>query len=102
MPAKTVKASARGRRSKAEVQQEFAEIQEQVESAREAEDVKAEELTRLHEAEVRQTADGITVEFVVQKISGLGLEVGRALADVSTQLTQEVKQLATLREARSS
>jgi hypothetical protein len=35
----------------------------------------------------------------VQKISGLGLEVGKALADVSEQLTQEVKVLAMVREA---
>ena len=50
-------------------------------------------------AEVRQAAEGITVEAVVQKISGLGLEVGKALADVSEQLTQEVKVLAMVREA---
>lgn len=35
----------------------------------------------------------------MQKISGLGLEVGKALADISEQLTQEVQVLATLREA---
>jgi hypothetical protein len=94
-----VKAPVRAKRSKAEIQQEFAEIQEQVESAREAADAKKERAARLRAAEVRQAAEGIAVEAVVQKISGLGLEVGKALADVSEQLTQEVKVLATVREA---
>src|SRR5262252_7319610 len=85
MPVKAMKAPVRAKRSRAEMQQEFAEIQEQAEMAR--------------EAEVRQAAQGITVEAVVQKISGLGLEVGKALADVSEQLTQEVRVLATVREA---
>ena len=99
MPVKAMKAPVRAKRSKAEIQQEFAEIQEQVESAREAADAKAEGAARLRAAEVRQAAEGIAVEAVVQKISGLGLEVGKALADVSEQLTQEVKVLATVREA---
>ena len=99
MPVKAMKAPVRAKRSKVEMQQEFAQIQEQVESAREGADAKAEGAARLHAAEVRQDAEGITVEAVVQKISGLGLEVGKALADISGQLTQEVKVLATLREA---
>jgi len=99
MAVKAMKAPVRAKRSKAEMQQEFAEIQEQVESARETADAKAEGAARLHAAEVRQGAEGMTVEAVVQKISGLGLEVGKALADISEQLAQEVKVLATLREA---
>src|ERR1700735_326308 len=99
MPVKAMKAAVRAKRSKAEMQQEFAEIQEQVVSARETADAKAEGAARLHAAEVREGAEGITVEAVVQKISGLGLEVGKALADISEQLTQEVKVLAMLREA---
>ena len=99
MPVKAMKAPVRAKRSRAEMQQEFAEIQEEVESAREAADAKTEGAARLRAAEIRQAAEGITVETVVQKISGLGLEVGKALADVSEQLTQEVKVLATVREA---
>src|SRR5260370_38061984 len=99
MPVKTMKAPVRAKRSKAEMQQEFVEIQEQVESAREAADAKAEGAARLRAAEVRQAAEDIHVEAVAQKMSGLGREVGKALADVSEQLTQEVKVLATVREA---
>jgi hypothetical protein len=60
MPVKPMKVPQRAKRSKAEMQQEFAEIQEQVESAREAADPKAEGAARLHAAEVRQGAEGLT------------------------------------------
>jgi hypothetical protein len=98
MPAKTVKAPVRARRSKAEVQQEFAEVQEQVEQARESPDAKGLEAARLRESEIRQAADGATVEGVVQRISALGLEVSRALSDVAGKLTEEVQLLAAVRE----
>jgi len=99
MPAKPAKAPARARRSKSEVQQQFSEIQEQVEHAREAPDAKGEQAARMRDAEVRQAVDGVTVESVVERISGLGLEVSKALADVSGKLTQEVQLLASVREA---
>ena len=99
MPAKTVKPPVRGRRTKAEVQQEFADIQEQAEAARESADAKADEAARLRDAEIRQSVDGVTVEGVVQKISGLGLEVSKALAEISERLTREVQLLASTRDA---
>lgn len=99
MPVKTSKPPVRGRRTKAEVQQEFADIQEQAETARESADAKADEVARLRDAEIRQSVDGVTVEGVVQKISGLGLEVSKALADISERLTREVQLLASVRES---
>ena len=100
MPAKSPKAPARGRRSKAEVQREFEEVQEQVESRRET-DAKAEESARIREAEVRQAVNGLTVEDVVKGISGLGLEVSKALSELSGKLVAEVQTLESLREAVS-
>jgi colicin import membrane protein len=91
--------SLRGKRTKAEVQKEFSEIQDQVEAAREMADEKSGEVARLHEAEVRQAAGLITIESVVQKTSELGLEIGRGLAGISQQLTEQVNLLATVREA---
>jgi hypothetical protein len=98
MPAKAVK-SVRAKRARADVEQEFTDIQKQVESAREAPDAKAEEAARLREAEVRAAVEGVTVENIVQRISGLGLEVARALSDVSVKLTDETNLLASVREA---
>ena len=95
----STKAPARPRRSKAETQREFAEIQEEVEAAQQTLDAKTIEATRLREAQVRHRLEGVSVEMVVQKISALGLEVSRALADVSEKLTEEVQLLAIVREA---
>jgi len=89
---------ARPRRSKAETQQAFEDIQEEVETAP-APEAKVVEATQLREAEVRRLVDGVTVETVVQKVSGLGLEMSRALAGISEKLSQEVELLATVREA---
>ena len=80
------------------LEEKFAEIQEEVESARDAADAKREEAARLRDAEIRASVDGVTVEAVVQRISGLGLEVSKALASVSDKLVQEVNLLASVRE----
>jgi hypothetical protein len=95
---KTTKTAARPKRARVEVQQEFEDIREDVARAREAPDAKADELRRLRETEVRQSVEGLTVEAVVQKTSGLGLEISKALADVSAKLVEEVERLASVRE----
>jgi hypothetical protein len=99
MPAKAVKAPARVKRAKAEVQQEFDEIRDQVEAARDAADAKAEETARRRDAETRQAVEAVTVEAVVQRISGLGLDIARALSDVSGKLSEETQLLGSVREA---
>jgi colicin import membrane protein len=50
---------------------------------------------------VRQAVAGTTVERVVQGLSGLGLEISKALADVSGKLVEEVERLSMVREAVS-
>ncbi len=66
---------------------------------RETVDKKAAETARLRESEVRQAVDGVSVEAVVQKVSSLGIELSKALSDVSAKLVEQVDQLATVREA---
>jgi colicin import membrane protein len=97
--AKITKTTARPKRSKTEVQQEFEEIRQEVEAAREAADLKSEEAARARDTEVRQAVDGVTAEAVVQKISALSLEVTRAMAGLATQISEEVQRLETVREA---
>jgi hypothetical protein len=99
MPPKTTKPPVRGRRPRAEVQQEFETIRAEADEAREAPDAKAEEAARIREVEVRQAVEGVTVESVVQRISGLGLEVSKALAEVSGKLVEEVNLLGSVRDA---
>ena len=97
--AKTTKITAKPKKTKAEIEEEFSEIREEVEAAREGARPKAEEQLKLREAEVRQAVDGVSVESVVGRISGLGLEVSKALAHVSDELIQEVDRLAAVRQA---
>ncbi len=97
--AKAAKTAPRPKRSKGEIEQEFSGIRDEVAAAREAAEPKREEQLRLREAAVRQAVEGITVEAVVQRISGLGLEVSKALADLSENLVQEVDRLGAVREA---
>src|SRR5271169_2162766 len=75
--AKTTKAAARPKKTKAEIEEEFSEIRDEVEEAREGARPKVEEQLKLREAEVRQAVDGLSVESVVSRMSGLGLEVSK-------------------------
>jgi len=87
------------KRAKAEIDKEFAEVRARVEEAREEASPKLEEMARLREAEVRKAAEGLSVESVVQRISGLGLEISKALGGLSEQLVEEVGRLAAVRES---
>ena len=98
---KTTKPPVRAKRAKTEIQEEFAGIRQETEAARESSDAKAEEAARLRAAEVRQSVEGTTVEGVVQRISGLGLEISKALANLSAKLVEEVERLSAVREAVS-
>jgi hypothetical protein len=99
MPTKTAKAPIRAKRTKAEVQREFDEIQEQEAEARESHDPKIADASRRHEAEVREAVEGVTVESVVQRVSALGLDISKALSGLSVKLTDEVQLLASVHEA---
>jgi colicin import membrane protein len=91
--ARTTKNPARASsRAKTDVQEEFDEIQTEV-AEHAPPDLKMVETARLREAEGRASIDGISVERVVQKISGLGLEISRALTQVSEQLVDQVNEL---------
>jgi colicin import membrane protein len=100
MPRAT-KTAARPKREKSEVQKEFAEIRRETDAARESANQKSEEAARLHAAETRQAVEGVTVEGVVQSLASLGLEIAKALSDISARLAQEVERLATVRDAVS-
>ncbi len=100
MATKTSRAAAHpARRTKAEVEQEFTQVRSKIEDARKEATPKLDELARRREAEIRQAVEGITVENVVQRISGLGLEVAKAQTGLSEQLTEEVSRLTAVREA---
>ena len=99
MATKTTKPLARPKRTKAEIEEEFSAIREEVAATRETTDKKTEETSKLRETEIRQAVEGISVEDVVKGISGLGLDLSKALAGLSEKLVQEVNRLSSAREA---
>jgi DNA repair exonuclease SbcCD ATPase subunit len=98
MATKSVKTAPRTRRPKAEVLDEFAGIQKEVESSEPA-GSKTAEAAREHDAEAIQAVADVSVEGVVGRISTLGLEISRALSEISGKLVEEVDRLAAVREA---
>ena len=99
MATKTAKPVARPKRTKAEIEEEFAEIREEATAARDTSDKKAEETAKLRDMEIRQAVEGISVEEVVKGLSDLGLDLSKALAGLSEKLVQEVNRLSAAREA---
>jgi colicin import membrane protein len=99
VPKAIVKTAPRAKRAKAEIQQEFSTIQDEVEAARDSSDSKADDLAKRKDADARQAVEGLSVDGVVEQISKLGLEVSRAMSGVSEKLVEEVNRLAALRAA---
>jgi colicin import membrane protein len=97
--AKPTKPPLRAKRPRAEVQEEFSAIRDEAEAERKIADLKREESARQQDATVRAAVEGISVEGVVQKMSGLGLEISKALSELSGKLVEEVNRLASVREA---
>ena len=99
MATKTAKPVARPKRTKAEIEEEFAEIREEATAARDTSDKKAEETAKLRDMEIRQAVEGISVEEVVKGLSDLGLDLSKSLTGLSEKLVQEVNRLSAAREA---
>lgn len=99
MPAKTVKNAPKAKRTKAEVEAEFKEMQDEREEARDKRDIKGEQMELLREQELQASFQGFSVEQVVNRISELNLQINRSLASVGEQLTAEVRRLTDAREA---
>ncbi|HUK42124.1 MAG TPA: hypothetical protein VLX11_13800 [Candidatus Acidoferrales bacterium] len=90
---------SRARRSKPEVEKEFSQVVDEAAEQKESMDSKSQELARLRQAEIQQAVEGISVEGVVQNLSNLGLEISKALAEISGKLVSEVERLTSIREA---
>ena len=90
---------SRSRRSKPEVEKEFSKVVDEAAEQKENTDSKTLELARLRHAEIQQAVEGISVEGVVQNLSNLGLEISKALTEISGKLVSEVERLTSIREA---
>jgi colicin import membrane protein len=92
-------AASRPKRSRTDVEKEFSKIAEEEAVRRESTDSKAEESARVREAETRRAVEGLTAEGVVQRISGLSLDLTHSLSELSAKLVAETESLNELREA---
>lgn len=91
--------SPRTKRSKTEVEQEFAAIAEQVATEKNSSSLKNEMLSQIQEAEVRAAVSEITVEVIAKKLSDLNVEISRTLSGLSEKMNGEVGLLRSLKEA---
>jgi colicin import membrane protein len=91
--------ASRKKLTKAEEDKEFENIVREDEKSRSVSNPKSEELDRLRSQEIRQAVEGMSVDGVVQKISGMGLEISKSLSELSAKLVAEVERLTTIREA---
>jgi colicin import membrane protein len=101
MATKTTKplTPSRSQRSKAQVQQEFAAIQQETTAAREAASPKSVEIEQRQAAELRQSVESVSVDSVVGQIYALNGETSRTLLDLSEKLSAEVELLTRVRDA---
>lgn len=89
----------RARRSKVEVEQEFATLVEQTASEKTGYSAKNEILSQMQETEVRAAVSEITVEIIAKKLSDLNVEISRNLSGISEKMNTEVGLLHSLKEA---
>lgn len=90
---------SRKKLSRSEADKEFDSLVREEGKNKETSNPKTDELDRLRSQEIRQAVEGISANAVVQKISGMGLEISKSLSELSGKLVAEVEKLTTIREA---
>jgi len=93
--------SPRGKRSKAELENQFSSLVEQTTLEKANVSPKMELAAQIQEAEAKAAVSEITVEVVVKKLSDLNLEISRTLSNLAEKMTGEVTLLRSFREAVS-
>ena len=98
MAARTPAKKTRTTRTKADVEREFEAISGQLE-LQEPLDPKALQVAHARSQETGRAVAGVSVEDVVQNTASLGLQISRALSDVTEKLVEKVNELQTVTEA---
>lgn len=94
----TSRAKPRTTRTRSQVTSDFDTIRSETENAETADPTTA-AIASARASYVRNSTQGVTPESVVTKLSGLGLDLNRAIALVQEQLVAEVQKLEETREA---
>lgn len=91
--------SPRTKRSKADVEQEFVQLEEMVLHEKSLRSSKLEMAAQIQEAEVKAAVSEITVEVISRKLSDLNVEISRTLSNLSEKMIAEMNLLQSLKSA---
>jgi len=91
--------TTRARRSKAEVQQEFAGIMENVSENKEMTSSKDLFARQMQDAQIQEAVSGIAVEAIIHNIANLNIEISKSLSHLAEKLTTEINLLNQVRAA---
>lgn len=89
----------KNRRTKAEVQQEFAVVAEETAAEKIASSSKETMASQMKEAEIRAAVSEISVEVIIHKLANLNNEISKSLSNLSEKLVGEVALLGQVRSA---
>ena len=89
----------RGRRAKAEVEEEFDILLKEETKIKGYSNPKLEELVRQQEQELRNSTCNISSEDTIRKFTDLNIEISRTLSSLSDKLVTEINYLNKLRQA---
>lgn len=99
MPPLEATPKKRGRRPKADVQEEFENLVAESQSQREGSTSKLEELRKIQEQSTRDAVQDVTAEGIVRRLADLNIDISKALSGISDKMMIEVKSLSRLHEA---
>lgn len=94
-----VQKTARSRRTKAEIQQEFEAIAEEAKEDKALVSHRETITHQMQEAAILHAVSDITIETISRKISDLGSEISKALGNLSEKLVSEVHLLHQVKSA---
>lgn len=89
----------RGRRTKAEIEQEFNFIAQEETEALKFTTSKAKEIDHLQEEEILEAVKGLTSEVMIRKFADLNIEISKTLSSLSEKIVSEIQILSNLRQA---
>lgn len=99
MPTAVKSKTTRGRKNKAEVQEEFDLLKEEVSEAKSSSNAKMEEILRQKEEEIRESVKDLTIDGILRKFAELNGDVSQTLSSLSEKMIFEVKLLTDLRQS---
>ena len=94
------KKSTRATRSKKDTEQAFEQIEQEVAATPSIPDNEY-ELRQVQETKIRNFADGVSVEKAVQGITTAGLNIGKTLSSIATQVQLAADELEEIKKAKA-